>query len=122
VTNHVPGEALAAIDELGEGLLVGEPRPVETRLRSDLRLAIPVDDAALRAGETRVEFHLQHAQVHDHLRAHGSFVATVVDGVERRLREWGIDPPERYAYRRDLADGDRPASETWRVYAGEARL
>ncbi len=115
--NHVPDEVLSAIDDLGEGLLVGDPRPVEASLRSDLRLSVPVDDDALRAGETPVEFHLQHTRVHDHLRAHGSFVATVVDGVERRLRAWGVEPPERYGYDRDLADGG-----DWRVYAGQATL
>jgi len=113
--NHVPDEALAAIDDLGRGLLVGDPRPVEASLRSDLRLSIPVDADALRAGETPVAFHLRHTRGHDHLRAHGSFVATVVDGVETRLREWGVEPPERYEHDRDV-DGD------WRVYDGEARL
>ncbi len=115
--NHVPDGVLSAIDDLGEGLLVGDARPVAASLRSDLRLRIPVDDAAVQAGHAPVEFHLQHAQGHDELRAHGSFVATVVDGVESRLREWGVEPPERYEH-----DHDRTEEGTWRVYAGEARL
>lgn len=115
--NHVPDAVLSDIDDLGEGLLVGDPRPVAASLRSDLRLSIPVDDEALQAGTAAVEFHLRHTRVHDHLRAHGSFVATVVDGVEARLREWGVEPPERYEYDRDLVEED-----TWRVYAGEALL
>lgn len=116
--NHVPDDALDAVEALGEGLLVGEARPVDTRLRSDLRLRIPITDDDVAAGRTTVAFHLEHTQRHEHLLAHGDFVATVVDGVETTLREWGIDPPERYAHHRD----ERRASETWRVYAGTARL
>jgi len=116
--NHVPDDALTAIDALGEGLLVGEARPVDAALRGDLRLLVPVDDDALAAGRTPVEFHLAHVRRHDRLRAHGSFVATVVDGVERRLREWGVDPPDRYVHERD-EQGD---GRTWRVYVGAARL
>jgi hypothetical protein len=116
--NHVPDEALAALDALGEGLLVGAARPVDVALRTDLRLVVPVDDAAVADGHAPVEFHLEHARRESHLRAHGSFVATVVDGVETRLREWGVDPPERYAHDRDRSrDGD-----SWRVYAGTLRL
>jgi hypothetical protein len=119
--NHVPDTAVAAIDALGEGLLVGEPRPVNVALREDLRLVIPVDDAALDAGHAPVEFHLAHTEDRERLRAHGSFVATVADGVETRLRGWGIDPPGRYARTRDRA-GEPGDGDTWRVYAGTARL
>lgn len=116
--NHVPDAALAVLDDLGEGLLVGEARPVDARLRSDLRLVILLTDEALAAGHTTVRFRIEHTRRHDHLREHGAFVATIVDGVETKLREWGIEPPERYAHERDeTRDG-----ETWRVYAGEARL
>lgn len=112
--NHVPDAALAAIDDLGEGLLVGEARPVETRLRSDLRLSVPVDDSALAAGTVAVAFRIEHGRREDRLGGYGPFVDTVVDGVERRLREWGVQPPAEYPYR-DTADG-------WHRYAGEARL
>ena len=112
--NHVPDAALAAIDDLGEALLVGEARPVEARLRSDLRLSVPVDDAALAAGTTTVAFRIEHGRREERLREHGPFVGTVVDGVESRLREWGVQPPPAYAYS-DTADG-------WHRYAGEARL
>lgn len=112
--NHVPDAALAAIDDLGEGLLVGEPRPVDARLRSDLRLMIPVVAAALASRRTTVAFRIEHGRREETLGGYGPFVGTVVDGVERRLREWGIEPPATYDYR-DTADG-------WHRYAGEARL
>jgi hypothetical protein len=112
--NHVPDEALSAIDGFGEGLLVGEPRPVSARLRSDLRLRIPCDRAALDAGETAIEFRLDHGRTEPTLGAYGPFVGTVVEGVERRLREWGIDPPAAYEY-----DG---TEEGRHRYAGRLRL
>lgn len=114
--NHVPDEALAAVDNLGEGLLVGEARPVRCRLRSDLRLVIPLGDDAIADGATRVEFHIEHTRPHERLAAYGSFVETVVEGVESRLREWGVDPPERYDH--DPGAG----AEGWLVYAGRVRL
>ena len=94
--NHVPDDALAAIDRLGEGLLRGEPRPVRAGLRSDLALRIPCDGAALAAGETTVAFHLGTTAPEGCLRDHGPFVGTVVDGVEARLRDWGLEPPPTY--------------------------
>lgn len=115
--NHVPDDALVALETLGEGLLVGEARPVDARLRSDFRLRIPITDEDLAAGHTTVEFHLEHTRRHDHLREHGEFVGTIVDGVETRLREWGVDPPGRYAH-----DRDEERDGVWRVYAGEARF
>jgi hypothetical protein len=112
--NHVPERALAAIDDLGEGLLVGEPRPVDARLRSDLRLVIAPDEAALAAGTATVEFRIEHGRREPDIGAYGSFVSTVVEGIERRLREWGVQPPATYDYR-DTADG-------WHRYAGAATL
>jgi hypothetical protein len=112
--NHVPDRALAAIDGFGEGLLVGDPRPVDVRLRSDLRLVIDADEAALAAGTATVGFRIEHGRREPALGAYGSFVGTVVGGVERRLREWGVQPPARYDYR-DTADG-------WHRYAGTATL
>jgi hypothetical protein len=38
--NHVPDDALAALDAFGEGHLRGDPSPVREALRSDLRLRI----------------------------------------------------------------------------------
>ncbi len=116
--NHVPDDALAAIDALGEGLLVGEARPVDERLRSDLRVAIPLDEAALDRGRVAVAFRVRHATRHDRLADYGPFVGTVVEGVETRLREWGVTPPSAYDH---VADEDGPDG-TWRRYAGDARL
>lgn len=107
--NHVPDDALAALDRLGEGLLRGEARPVRARLRSDLALRIPCDEAALAAGETTVAFHLETTAPEPTLRGHGPFVGTVVDGVERRLRAWGIEPPAAYDHREAVAGRHRYA-------------
>lgn len=112
--NHVPDRALAAIDAFGEGLLVGEARPVDARLRSDLRLVIDLDAAALAAGTATVAFRIEHGRREPEIAAYGSFVVTILEGVERRLREWGVQPPASYDYR-DTADG-------WHRYAGAATL
>lgn len=103
--NHVPDEAVTAIENFGEGLLFDDPRPVRERLRSDLRLRIPCDAAAVAAGETTVEFRIEHTRTEPTLRAYGSFVETVVDGVETVLREWGVTLPEQYEYTKS-ADGE----------------
>lgn len=107
MTNHVPDEALAAIDGLGEGLLVGDPRPVAVRLRSDLGLCVPCTEAAIRAGAVPVEFHIEHGHGRETLRGHGSFVGTIVDGIDDRFREWGIEPPAAYEHRGRRSDGFR---------------
>lgn len=112
--NHVPDEALAALDELGEGLLLGEPTVVAERLRSDLRLRVECDRAALEDGTVPVIFRLEHTTATDTLAGHGSFVGTIVDGVETRLRKWGVDPPETYPH--------HATEDGWQVYRGVAHL
>lgn len=112
--NHVPDEVLAALDELGEGLLLGDPTVVSERLRSDLWLRVECDRAALEGGTTPVIFRLEHTTATDTLAGHGSFVGTIVDGVESRLRKWGVDPPERYPH--------HATEDGWQVYRGVARL
>jgi hypothetical protein len=114
IVNHVPDDALAAIDDFGEGILHGDPRPADARLRSDLRVRVAVTDESLRAGEATVAFLLDHSRSAPTVRDHGSFVATVVDGIDGRLVEWGVDPPPAYEY-----DGDE---DGWRRYAGTARF
>ncbi len=111
--NHVPNAALAAIDEFGRATLRGDSRPVEASLRSDLDVRIAPTAAELAAGEVPVVFGID-GRAHPRLRDHGSFVATIIEGIEDRLAAWGIDPPERYRYR------DR--SDRWRPYVGVARL
>jgi hypothetical protein len=92
--NHVPDAALDAIDDFGEGLLTGTPSAFAVRLRSDLRLRVrPRDD-----GTTRCRYETAHTRAPPTLRDRGSFVTTVVDGIDDRFREWGIEPPESYAY------------------------
>lgn len=112
--NHVPDAALDAIDDLGRSLLTDDPTVVDERLRSDLRIRIDCDRAALTAGAATVTVRLRHGSPARTLRGHGSFVETIVDGVDSRLRAWGVDPPASYAHQG--ADGE------WQVYAGDAAL
>lgn len=112
--NHVPDAVLTAIDGFGRSLLEDEPTVVDERLRADLRVRIDCDRAALDEGCAEVTFRLAHGSPAASLREHGSFVGTVVDGVDSRLRAWGVDPPASYPHRD--ADGE------WQVYAGRATL
>lgn len=112
--NHVPDDALTAIDRFGEGLLVGEPEPVRARLRSDLRLVLPCTAASMDTGETTAQFRIDHTRTESTLRGYGSFVETIVDGIDERLRSWGVEPPDAYEY--SGTDDGRY------VYAGRLRL
>lgn len=112
--NHVPDAVLAALDNLGRAALANEPTTVEQRLRSDFRVGISCDRAALDTGTVPVTFRLEHGTTAPTLRDHGSFVGTIVDGVDSRLRAWGIEPPDAYTHRG--TDGG------WQVYAGRATL
>ncbi|OYR41132.1 hypothetical protein DJ82_06180 [Halorubrum sp. Ib24] len=109
--NHVPDEALAALDAFGEGHLRGDPAPVSERLRSDLRLRITTLDDGRTA---RCRFETEHTRTPPTLRDRGSFLATYADGVDDRLRAWGIEPPDAYEYV-GTVDG-------WHRYAGRLRL
>lgn len=108
--NHVPDEALAALDAFGEGHLRGDPPSVRERLRSDLRLRIERVDE----GAARCRFETEHARAPPTLRDRGPFLATYADGVDDRLRAWGIEPPDAYEYV-ETVDG-------WHRYAGTLRL
>lgn len=112
--NHVPNDVLAAIDELGQGVLVDEPTALDKRLRSDFRVRINCDQAALDAGAATIMFRLERTSSVVQLRNHGSFVCTIVDNVESSLREWGLDPPAEYTHR-ETEDG-------WQVYDGTLRF
>lgn len=93
--NHVPDDVLDQLDAFGRGLLRGSPLRVEGRLRRDLRLTIwPADD-----GRTaKVRYETEHTRAPPTLRDRGSFVTTIVDGVDSRLRSWGVTPPPAYEY------------------------
>lgn len=92
--NHLPDEALDALDAYGEGLLRGTPPRVSEQLRGDLWLRIEPPD-----GQTaRCRYETDHTQSPPRLRERGSFVTTIVDGVDSHLRSWGIDPPDAYEY------------------------
>ena len=93
--NHIPDEALAAVDAFGEGLLTGEASAFGARLRSDLRLS--VDPAGADDG-ARCRYELGHARTKPTLRAYGSFVTTIVDGIDEQFRSWSIEPPAAYEY------------------------
>ncbi len=91
---HVPDEVLEAVDAFGEGLLAGTPPAVDGRLRGDLRVSIRLDGA----GGARCRYEREHTRTASTIRSYGSFVTTLVDGIDDRLRSWGVDPPEEYAY------------------------
>ena len=92
--NHGPDAALDAIDDFGEGLLTGTPSAFAVRLRSDLRLRVrPRAD-----GTARCRYETAQTQAPSTLRDRGSFVTTIVDGIDGRFREWGIEPLEADAY------------------------
>ena len=90
--NHVPDEILTAIDEFGEGCLYGTPDSIDGKLRSDLRIEI----VPAEASTATCRYEADHTQSPGRLRGRGSFVTTIVDGIDERLREWGIDPPDAY--------------------------
>ncbi|MFB6250736.1 MAG: hypothetical protein ABEI27_03450 [Halobellus sp.] len=119
--NHIPDSALNAIDDFGESLLFGAPPTVQETLRGDLRIEItrvdsdasityidcgtdsdtePVAPTAhLSTGAVaRCRYESTHTQAPPTLRALGSFVITIVDGIDQRLRSWGIEPPAAYIY------------------------
>lgn len=92
--NHVPDETLAAIDAFGEGFLHDSPEAFSTRLRRDLRLRVtPTGE-----GTAVCRYQTTHTQTPPTIRDRGSFVTTIVDGVDDRFRSWGIDPPAAYEY------------------------
>lgn len=108
--NHVPDAALDAVDDFGEAVLVGEPSPLAVRLRSDLRLRVrPLD-----GGAARCRYETTHTRAPPTLRDRGSFVTTVVDGLDERFRAWGIEPPAAYAYV-ETVDGQHRYDGTLRL-------
>lgn len=92
--NHVPDDVLDAVDTFGERLLTGTPPRVDGRLRDDLRVSIHPDGS----GGARCRYEREHTRAPPEVRSYGSFVTTLVDGVDSRLRSWGVDPPEAYTY------------------------
>jgi len=110
VANHVPDEVTERVDAFGEGLLYGEPPDVVGELRSDLRVRI----RTVGDGTATCVYLTEHTRAPATLRERGSFVTTVVDAVDDRLRTWGVEPPAAYRYV-DTEDGTHR-------YEGELRL
>ena len=90
--NHVPDAVLTALDEFGESLLYGEPDRMSGTLRTDLRVEIVPESAS----SATCRYTTEHTQSPPTLRDRGSFVTTIIDGVDERLQEWGIEPPAAY--------------------------
>ena len=111
--NHVPDAVVAAIDDLGRATLTDDPTTLDQRLRRDFRVRVECDRAAVDAGGVDVTFRLEHGSTAPTLRGHGSFVTTIVDGVDSRLRAWGIEPSE-YSY--------QGTDDGWHAYVGRAAL
>ncbi len=92
--NHVPDEVLGAIDEFGERLLLGTPKPMRGKLRTDLWVEIiPHTDSMATC-----RYETVHTQSPPTLRDRGSFMTTIVDGIDERLQQWGIEPASAYTY------------------------
>ena len=101
--NHIPDTVLTSIDEFGEQLLVGEPITVRGTLRADLRLEItPTDDTAASC-----RYETTHTRSPPTLRDRGSFVTTIIDGIDTRLESWGITPPTAYTYTTTVSETHR---------------
>jgi hypothetical protein len=92
--NHVPTDVLNAIDEFGESLLTGTAVRVNGQLRQDLRVGIWPTDATTAT----CRYETEHTQAPPVLRDRGPYVTTIVDGIDDRLRSWGIDPPPAYTH------------------------
>lgn len=98
--NHVPDSVVTAIDTFGSQLLYGDADAISGKLRSDLQLAItPIDESTARCRYLTV-----HTQSPPTLRERGSYITTLVDAVDTKLHQWGIDPPPAYRYV-DTVDG-----------------
>ena len=92
--NHIPDTVLGSIDEFGKRLLLGDPEPMSGTLRTDLRIEIvPETDSTATC-----RYETVHTQSPPTIRDRGSFVTTIIDGIDDRLREWGIEPPAAYTY------------------------
>ena len=93
--NHVPDDVLEDIDTFGEQLLTGTPPRVEGRLRQDLGVTIVPDTGS---GTARIRYETEHTQAPPVLRDRGPFVTTILDGIDDRLRSWGVEPPDAYEH------------------------
>jgi len=92
--NHVPDAVLTAIDTFGTQLLHGDANTMCGTLRSDLQLNIaPTGESIARCRYTTT-----HTQSPPTLRERGAYVTTIVNGVDTKLQQWGIDPPSAYRY------------------------
>lgn len=92
--HHIPDVVLGAIDEFGEELLLGDPQQVSGTLRTDLRVEIVPSDESTAV----CRYETVHTQSPAAIRDRGPFVTTIIDGIDTRLREWGIEPPTAYTY------------------------
>ena len=98
--NHVPDTVLDAIDEFGKRLLLGNPEPMSGTLRTDLRIEIlPETDSTASC-----RYETVHTQSPPAIRDRGSFVTTIIDGIDERFRQWGIEPPAAYTYAGTVED------------------
>jgi len=92
--NHIPDAVLEAVDEFGGSLLLGTPREMSGKLRTDLWIEIIVDSESTAI----CRYKTVHTQSPPVLRDRGSFITTIIDGIDERLQEWGIEPPRAYTY------------------------
>ena len=98
--SHIPDEVLEAIDEFGDRLLVGTPGGMSGKLRTDLRIEIIPDSESTAI----CRYKTVHTQSPPVLRDRGSFMTTIIDGIDDRLQGWGIEPPGAYMYTATVDD------------------
>jgi hypothetical protein len=94
MVNHVPNTVVERIDDFGERLLYGDQPDVVGELRDDLRIRI----RPTGAGTAVCVYLTEHTQSPPTVRDRGSYVTTIVDGIDARLRAWGVEPPDSYEY------------------------
>ncbi len=97
--NHVPNSASDRIDTFGRALLTDTQSGFTAELRDDLRMVVSLE-AVER--EARCRYELAHTQTRPTLRAYGSFVTTIVDGIDDHFVSWNVHPPDNYTYERTV--------------------
>jgi len=89
---YTPDAVLEAIDEFGDSLLVGTPGEMSGKSRTDLRIEIIPDSESTAI----CRYKTVHTQSPPVLRDRGSFMTTIIDGIDDQLQEWGIEPSGAY--------------------------
>lgn len=120
--NHVPDAVLARLDALGRATLHGESCRIAAGLRRDLRVHVAYD-----GGREPFVVRLCHrGDRQPRIRDHGPWLSTYVDGVDRRLADWGVRTPTAYRSGSgdpsDVRDTAIEEPADWIAYDGRVTL